>query len=63
MTYLGIKEDVCDSQMVPEKLDIKREGEEVGSGGGGSWMDVDGGEDKGRRDSPAHDKVDVPKQQ
>lgn len=63
MTYLGIKEDVCDPQMVPEKLDIKREEEGVGSGGGGSWMDVDGEEEKGGRDSPAHGKVDVPKQQ
>lgn len=49
--------------MVPEKLDIRREGEGVGSRGGGSWMDVDGGEEKGGRDSPAHDKVDAPKQQ
>lgn len=56
MTYLGTKEDVCDSQMVPGKLSIRREGEGVGGRGGGSWMDVDGGEERGGGESRAHDK-------
>lgn len=47
MTYLGIKKMSATHRWFQKKLYIRRERESVGSGGRGSWMDVDGVEEEG----------------